>query len=188
MLRRPRGFVHTLRACSAGLILMLLFSIPAAATPPDSCGGTPVTDNQSTDAADYLAGTLGDDVAALGLGADQYFADDGNDVICGNEGADLLVGESGSDMLIGGAGPDHLVGALGDDTLVGGGGPDVLEGGSGSDTLRAGLVDNQQDVLYDGPGTDTIIGNDEDIWYRCGDATPDDHSAFTGQILPDPNC
>lgn len=172
------------------IIAVALFALaPSAfATPPTDCFGAPTNDARSSDEADYLTGTQTDDVAALGTGADQYFAWDGDDILCGNEGDDLLVGESGSDQLAGGDGDDHLVGFGGPDVLVAGFGADTLEGDGGSDTLRATAIDGTADDLYDGQGEDVISGGDEDTWHRCIDDTPDDHAEFTGQIVPDPNC
>lgn len=160
----------------------------ALADPPTTCFGQPTTDNRTTDGDDYLVGTLDDDVVALGSGSDNYFSDQGADLVCGNFGADIIGGEGGNDTLDGGPGPDLVSGMSGDDTVRGSGGADTIKGGLGDDVLRTGSGDGAADTIYDGPGNDTIIGDVEDTWYRCDDGAVDDHSAFDGTIVPDPDC
>lgn len=174
----------------AAMLGLLVTFVPAVsiAQPPDTCFAGDINDGRATDTDDYLTGSATRDVIALGDGADQYFAGDGADALCGNAGNDLLVGEAGADSLDGDNGDDVLVGMGGADTIRAGDGIDSLDGGNGPDVLRASVVDDIQDEIYDGLGSDTIIGHAEDVWHRCGDETTDDHSAFDGQIIPDPNC
>jgi len=155
---------------------------------PSTCQGQAINDDRPTDNDDFLTGTSGIDIAALGSGNDQYFASDAGDVLCGNEGDDVLGGELGPDLLNGGVGDDIVAGLGGNDVLIAGDGADKVEGGNGDDTLRVGNADGIQDDLYDGAGSDTIIGNDEDIWHRCADGEPDDGSQFTGAVVPDTDC
>jgi Ca2+-binding RTX toxin-like protein len=168
--------------------LVLCVRVVANAQVPDSCAGQELTDFRATEAADYLAGTEIRDVIALGEGADQYFGDSGPDLICGNEGPDILGGEAGGDTIAGGTGADVVLGMGGPDDLQGNAGEDNIDGGWGSDIVRASLADDQRDDLFDGPGSDVIIGQPEDVWHRCGDDQTDDHSDFAGLVVPDPNC
>jgi Ca2+-binding RTX toxin-like protein len=161
---------------------------PAVAAPPDNCFGEPTNDPASTDLDDYLSGTGGVDIVALGDGNDQYFAGDDDDIICGNAGDDLLAGERGADRIDGGVGDDLVLGFSGGDVLFGRGGSDTIKGYSGDDVLRAGVDDETRDDLYDGPGNDTVIGGPEDRWFKCEDGQVDDHDAFDGITVPDPDC
>lgn len=160
----------------------------AVADPPPNCSGADVNEARTTDNADFLTGTDGPDVASLGDGPDQYFAAEANDTLCGNQGDDVLAGEAGSDNLNGGTGDDVLAGLGGADTLVGAGGADELQGGSGDDRLAATTDDDVRDDLYDGLGSDVIIGHAEDFWHRCPDDEADDHDAFTGTVVTEPDC
>jgi Ca2+-binding RTX toxin-like protein len=174
----------------AGLAGVLLSFAPtiSGAQPPATCFGDDVNDGRATDADDYLTGSPTRDVISLGDGADQYFSSDGPDELCGNLGNDLLVGEGGNDSLDGDEGDDVLIGMGQGDVLKAGAGVDSVDGGNGADTLRTITDDGVQDDIYDGNGTDTIVGNAEDVWHRCGDDQTDNHSGFNGQIIPDPNC
>jgi Ca2+-binding RTX toxin-like protein len=160
----------------------------AAAQPPVVCFGQDTNDNRSTDDPDFLTGSNGDDVVALGDGPDQYFAADGSDVLCGNLGDDLLVGEADPDLLSGGNGDDVMVGLGGPDVLLGGPGSDELIGNGAADVLRAGALDGVRDDIYDGEGSDQVFGGDEDVWHRCADDVTDDHTGFGGTIVADPDC
>jgi Ca2+-binding RTX toxin-like protein len=176
-----------IRLAFAAAVVGALCIPPASAQPPDNCFGDPTNDPASTDADDYLSGTLGDDVVALGDGNDQYFAFDGDDTVCGNAGDDLIAGEAGADRLDGGVGDDLVLGFSGGDVLFGRGGLDTIKGYGGDDVLRAG-VDDVRDALYDGVGNDTLIGGPEDFWHKCDDGVVDDHADFDGNIVPDPDC
>jgi Ca2+-binding RTX toxin-like protein len=177
-------------AVLAGAAVLLLSPVRLAdAQPPDTCFGDPVNDGRATDDDDFLSGSDGPDVIALGTGADQAFMGLDDDSICGNGGADLLAGEAGADRIDGGQGEDQLLGMMGPDTLRAGPGSDTLEGGGGGDTVAAAVQDDQRDDLFDGPGADVIIGRAEDTWWRCvGDEATDDHSDFSGNIVPDQSC
>lgn len=168
--------------------LASLMVLPAIAEPPGDCNGILITDARATDGADFLTGTDDRDVVALGTGDDQYFAAASGDVLCGNDGDDVVVGEDGPDSLDGGPGDDIVVGMTGQDVLRAGNGADVLKGGKGDDALRSVSLDDVQDDLYDGPGTDTIYGSSEDVWHRCDDGSIDNHDLFAGIIVPDPDC
>lgn len=170
------------------LLFAMILPRAASADPPSTCFDSTVTDNRTTDGQDFLTGTAGGDVAALGLGDDQYFASDGPDTICGNEGSDVIAGEAGADAVSGGSDDDTLLGLGGPDALNGWDGSDHVDGGRGGDIIRAGAGDGVRDDLYDGPGSDTIIGDAEDVWHKCADGDPDDSSGFTGITVPDPDC
>jgi len=161
---------------------------PSIAEPPATCFDQQTNDNRTTDEADFLTGTVGDDVASLGQGGDNYFGTLGDDVLCGDAGDDVLGGEEGADQLDGGGNDDTLVGMGGADVLRGSNGSDSLNGGHGDDVIRAGPGDNAHDDLFDGPGSDTLFGSGEDTWHKCADGEADDTSAFTGNIVPDPDC
>lgn len=172
-----------------GLVLLAaLLPGPAAADVPTTCFGAATNDNRATDNDDFLTGTPGQDIVALSTGDDQYFSSSGEDLVCGNGGADVLVGEDEADSIDGGNGADILAGMSGSDLLKGGGGSDVIRGNDGADTLRGGIGDGAPDDIYDGVGADQVFGQDEDTWHRCGDDVADDHSGFTGLIVPDPDC
>jgi Ca2+-binding RTX toxin-like protein len=179
-----------MRKLLALVATVFLLAVPtrAVADPPTTCFTQTINDNRATDGDDYLSGTADGDVIALSFGDDQYFSGAGPDWLCGNDGNDLLVGEDGGDHIDGGAGDDLLVGMAGDDTLRGATGADEIRGNAGDDYLRSGLGDGVRDDLYDGLGNDTIIGDSEDQWHRCADNVGDDHSGFTGTIVPDPDC
>ena len=127
---------------------------------PDACDGSSITDHAPTDLTDYLSGTEDSDIAALG------------------QGDDVLVGESGADVLFGGPGADTVLGSYGADHVI---------GQSGDDELRVGF-DGIPDVISDGRGTDSISGGHEDVWLKCVDFELDDHDAFEGTTLLDPEC
>jgi Ca2+-binding RTX toxin-like protein len=185
--------------------VLVLFAQPVWAEPPDTCSAQPTDDPRTTDGDDFLTGSDGADIVALGDGDDQYFAAAGPDVICGGNGADLIGGEEGNDELSGGNGDDILLGLRGNDVLGGGDGDDdlrgswandVLRGGQGADVLSGSVGDDliraagddTRDEIHDGTGSDEIIGDDPDIWFRCDDGEPDPHPDFTGTIVPDPDC
>jgi hypothetical protein len=169
-------------------VLVMALAFPASAQPPDECSGRFTNDLRTTDADDFLTGTEGPDVAALGLGNDAYFAFEEQDVICGGPGDDLIGGESNADELQGGGGNDILLGHGGADVLVGGVGADELHGASGDDVLRSTAIDEERDEIWDGRGSDVILGEPEDVWHRCDDEEPDPHDNFTGLIVPDTEC
>lgn len=171
-----------------GALSVLLPGGYAIAQAPGDCLGVDVNDHRATDSSDFLSGSTDRDVIALGEGGDQYFGGDGNDAICGNEGNDVLGGEIGADDLAGGSGDDLLAGIQGADNLWAGDGADTVDGGSGTDVLNASGADGDRDDLYDGLGADQIIGNEEDVWHRCADATADDRSGFAGTVVPNPDC
>lgn len=177
-------------AIMAAVLGLVLAGAPrlAEAQPPTVCFGDDVNDARSTDVDDYLAGTGDRDIAALGDGADQYFGDGGPDELCGNLGDDLLVGEDGADSLDGDDGNDLLAGFQGADLLKGGDGRDEVRGNGGDDVLKSNADDGLQDDIYDGGGSDAIVGNPEDVWHKCDDSTPDDHDGFDGITVPDPDC
>src|ERR1051326_502433 len=116
MLRRRRRYVRALRTRGARMkrlvvvlasgLLWLGLPVTDLVAQPSTCQGQTINDNRPTDNDDFLTGTSGIDIAALGSGNDQYFASDAGDVLCGNEGDDVLGGELGPDLLNGGVGDD----------------------------------------------------------------------------------
>jgi len=99
-----------------------------------------------TNTADYINGSLGDDILKLGAGNDDINASRGNDVVRGGGGDDQIDGYDGNDRLFGGAGNDRLYGKGGDDRLFGQAGKDtfaadsqganVWTGGKGGDMFQ----------------------------------------------------
>lgn len=118
----------------------------------------------------------------------------------GGRGDDELVGSGIGQMLDGGKGNDTVRGAGGDDTLAGGHGEDHLLGGAGNDKLLgatilipvsgeddpngdaffAALVDDGQDVLNGGGGSDTVVVPSADYYSHY-------YPAFWGQVHADVN-
>ena len=86
-----------------------------------------------------------------------------------------LNGDDGNDTLVGSAGGNNeLYGGAGDDVLIAAGaGSSVLDGGTGADVLDAGAatgyvyfyVDDVNDVVIPGIGTDTWTGNPTNYVY-----------------------
>lgn len=125
----------------------------------------------SSDKADYLGGTTGDDLIE-GHG--------GDDVINGEAGNDHLIGGAGNDTLSADEGDDHLEGGDGDDRLEAHRGTNILDGGDGDDIITS--FSNENNQLLGGAGNDTIhaYGNssiieggtgDDFIAYRSKNAT-----------------
>jgi Ca2+-binding RTX toxin-like protein len=170
------------------LLMLVMFAPRASADPPTNCSGQDINDNRATDGNDFLSGTDEANVIALSTGDDQYFAAGGGDTLCGNEGSDVLAGENGPDNIAGGSGDDTVVGMGGADVLAGNDGADRIEGGNGGDVLRSSADDGVQDDLYDGHGSDIIIGAIEDVWFKCVDGTADVASAFDGIVVLDADC
>ena len=175
------------RALVSALLLGLLTAMPVAAQPSSQCFDQDTNDLRTTDGDDFLTGSNGVDIVALGIGDDQYFASGGNDLVCGEAGVDVIAGEDDDDRLSGGSGPDTVLGLGGGDVISGGNGEDDIRGGAGSDVLRTG-PDGARDLISDGFGEDVIVGFEEDVWYRCEDEQPDDHDNFLGITAPDPDC
>ncbi|WP_445636278.1 Dystroglycan-type cadherin-like domain-containing protein [Nostoc sp. DSM 114161] len=114
--------------------------------------------NNGTNFADSLIGSIGNDIINGGNGNDTIYGGAGNDSLNGDNGNDILYGDG---LMDGGAGNDTLNGGNGDDTLYGGGGTDYLSGGNGSD------------LLYGGAGSDILTGgNGNDIFaFASGEGT-----------------
>lgn len=106
-----------------------------------------------------------------GAGADALTGGDAADALLGLGGNDYLNGGAGADLIDGGAGNDAAYGLGGDDVMAGGTGRDVLNGGAGADRLSgedgadvlsggdgADRLDGDEDVVYTGPGADTVHG------------------------------
>lgn len=104
---------------------------------------------------DWISGQAGADQIGLGVGNDTAFGGAGNDIVYGNANGDSLYGDTGNDRLEGQSGDDHLLGDIGDDTLYGGNQDDTVNGGSGDDAIYGGIGD---DFLTAGPGSDSLNG------------------------------
>lgn len=129
-----------------------------------------------TPAGEALRGTAGDDVIVARGGADLVFGGAGNDLICGGAGDDWTWEDTeengGGGGLYGGSGDDWIRGGRGIDTLSGDGydegngvsGADVLYGGPGRDTLHDYISDHEYASPEPLPGSDDLLfggpGND----------------------------
>jgi Ca2+-binding RTX toxin-like protein len=148
--------------------LLLLATLPAAASSAPTCEGGPET------VGNTIVGTPCDDTIRAPRGITTVFGEGGNDTLFGQRGNDTLYGGEGNDRLYGGIGDDQLRGGLGDDLLSGGFGADSLDGEDGGDFARG---DATIDAIEDtgGGGTDTLS-------YATG-ATPgfpNDEPNYTG--------
>ena len=95
------------------------------------------------------------------------------DTITGSIGADTINGRGGDDTIEGGNGNDTINGGGGNDTITDfdPGVPDVdtINGGKGDDVIdvREGDVNDAQDDVDCGPGTDTIFFDATDLRDNC---------------------
>lgn len=124
--------------------------------------------------ADRLSGGAGADRLFGGAGADRLRGDRGADKLIGGDGNDVLAGGRQRDVLSGGDGADSLSGGRGDDLLQGGAGRDTISGGRGRDKIFAGkgndvinARDGQRDLVYCGPGRDTVRADRVDKLVSC---------------------
>ena len=111
-----------------------------------------------------INGTSGDDSLAGTSAGETIDGQGGNDTINGGGGSDVLIGGAGNDSIRGGGSSpssdygDQLLGGDGDDTLDGtryqeSTSLDTMNGGQGNDAY---LVHNEDDVLSDPGGVDTV--------------------------------
>ena len=106
-----------------------------------------------SDTVDYSARTE-DLMLSIGDGPNDGAAGEGDDI---DASVEILVGGQGNDTLIGSAAPETLRGGPGADVLDGRGGDDIEHGEGGDDTfLQTGTGPNGADVLWGGPGSDTV--------------------------------
>ena len=145
-----------------------------------------------THAAEFIAGTAGDDTLSAGGRNDAVFGGAGDDTVSGGSGADIISGGTGDDHLDGGSSSDTYRYSLGD-------GADVIDDASGSDRLElafetaAGVAASSRDgddllvtftdggsvrfvKHYDGQAFETI--DDGTGSYRV--STRDDHRGGNG--------
>jgi hypothetical protein len=130
-------------------------------------GDGAVIDGGTSNEADTIVGTPGDDEITGGGGDDTISGGAGNDTINGGDGADSLKGNAGSDVIVGGPGNDaidggdgvdNISGGDGDDSIIGGASDDSIYGGNGNDDLRGSAG---RDEIFGEVGEDRIIGNDD---------------------------
>lgn len=122
-----------------------------------------------------VIGSSSDDDIRTGVGGDCVDGGEGHDVVFAAGDADQIYGGPGDDQMSGGLGPDLIRGGPGDDFLcenlgyspttcaLGGHSyrardsqPNVMYGGPGNDTLDSG---KSVDRMFGGPGDDTIISS-----------------------------
>jgi Ca2+-binding RTX toxin-like protein len=125
--------------------------------------------------------TLADTLLTLAYTGSGGFTGNGNalgNTIKAGDGGSKLSGYAGNDTMIGGAGIDILDGGTGADIMKGGAGDDVYYvdnvgdtvtelAGGGNDTVHATLANyalnaNVENLVFDGTGSFTGIGNDLD--------------------------
>ena len=112
-----------------------------------------------TEGADYIKGSVEDNIFDGLGGNDQLYGGGGKDTLSGGADHDTLRGDAGNDVLDGGAGNDRLSGGDGDDELRGGTGRDTLSGGAGNDIYFFGRGDGKTTINnYDaGEGRKDIV-------------------------------
>ncbi len=122
-------------------------------------------------ATDYIMGSGGDDVFALGKGDDVYLDTGGQDRVLGGPGRDFLtVGNQTNgpfdDTVLGGTGDDILACLSGNGGLYGGAGYDILiagtqddraRGGAGQDSFVFGIEHGRHVVVDFDTATDTLV-------------------------------
>ena len=119
-------------------------------------GGAGNDDMYGQEGNDFLTGDEGDDTIQGFAGDDTLIGGAGNDDIYGQEGNDFLTGDEGNDTIQGFAGDDTLLGGAGNDSLLGGENNDILDGGEGNDALGGGAGGQDQFLIKQGDGTDTV--------------------------------
>jgi hypothetical protein len=141
-------------------------------------------DGVANDGAPGEGDNIGADIVTVigGSGADTFAGNSYSNGFSGGEGDDTANGAGGDDNLVGGAGNDRLNGGDGQDVLGGESGNDTLDGGAGvdrfwGDSIGAcipGYCDTGQDVIHArdgsqervscGPGTDSAVIDNSDIY------------------------
>jgi Ca2+-binding RTX toxin-like protein len=94
------------------------------------------------------------------------------DTITGSVVADTINGRAGGDTIDGGNGNDSINGGGGNDTITDIGvvpDVDIITGGKGNDIIdvREGDLNDEQDKVDCGPGTDTIFFDATDLRANC---------------------
>jgi Ca2+-binding RTX toxin-like protein len=94
------------------------------------------------------------------------------DQITGSVVADTINGRAGGDTIDGGNGNDTINGSGGNDTIIDVGNvPDIdtITGGKGNDVIdvREGALNDAQDKVDCGPGTDTVFFDATDLRTNC---------------------
>jgi len=136
-------------------------------------------------------------------GPDRLIGTDRSDTLRGRGGADMLRGQGGADRIYGGAGRDDVFGGRGRDVVRVGSGPDWVRAsdgrdiicthaafdtvqlgrsgpsrvwtGIGNDAVIAYDIDGNRDVVFCGPGRDSV--------YYWGKADPQDAYPGCERIL-----
>jgi RTX calcium-binding nonapeptide repeat (4 copies)/WD40-like Beta Propeller Repeat len=130
---------------------------------PDRAGERRLTNEcrlTGTPRADFLRGSVDDDVVDALAGNDRIEALFGTDRVEAGEGNDVVLGGQAPDLIIGGPGNDRLEGDMGADVLVGGPGRDRLSGGHGIDRISA--RDGAVDRITCGSHRDLVIADRRD--------------------------
>ena len=135
----------------------------------DGIGGDGIDTIELNAASQRAFGDAGDDIMTMFGASDQAYGGDGIDTIKlkganqqahGDAGDDILDGSLATTavLIYGGAGNDKIYGGTGSDTLVGGDGNDTLKDLDQSIGAKA-----DQDIFAPGAGTDTVIGDGNDV-------------------------
>jgi len=72
---------------------------------------------------------------------------------------------SGPFVVDGGTGDDRIVTGSGNDRVTGGGGRDTIRTGAGDDQID--VADGRRDVVFCGPGNDTVKADRFDVLHGC---------------------
>lgn len=135
--------------------------------------------------ADWLYGSIGEDVLSGHGGDDDIRGAQGDDRIGGGAGSDTLLGDDdygpgGRDTIDGGDDDDFIGGQNNDDALFGAGGNDTMFGGDGNDHVHGGAGDDWvggnagNDTLVGGAGRDDLDGGlGDDLLLAADDDEPD---------------
>lgn len=134
---------------------------------------------------DNVPGENQRDLINAGGGADGVESGEGDDEVNGGDGHDTLLGGWGVDIVRGQNGNDWISGvditAPNGDTVE-----DKLYGGPGADYITTGTTVGYGDLISDGDGVDTIVGDSvSDVFCRTPDGLNDDTSNFDGAIYND---
>ena len=133
------------------------------------------------DGKDTIYGGSGDDWVEGGDGADLLHGGVGEDSIFGGDGNDTIDAGSNNDTVYGGSGADSITAGGGNDTIDADIGSDTVYGGTGDDTIDVGGLDNADQIVHGGSGSDVIMAlaeinkkGDTEIW---GDGHDDENNS-----------
>jgi Ca2+-binding RTX toxin-like protein len=165
-----------MRVPAATAVIAVLFFTAPAVSAAQALTGTPSDDTLvGTAASDELRGGGGNDTLRGRGEADRLYGGSGNDDVFGGRGADLIWAGQGNDWVRASAGRDEIRTRAGRDTVqLGTSGPSRTWTGAGNDAVIAYDVDGNRDVVFCGPGRDSV--------YYWGEIDPDDRYIGCEQV------